>query len=101
MSDEIRPMTYAAVEATIAREEARRAENAGKGYRCGNCADTGIVPAPEPYGSWGCTWACGCVVDRLHAAFAADTGKDWWEAFAEYSAWLARRRAKDGSDARS
>lgn len=59
---EIRPMTYAAVRASIARDARIRAENAGKGYRCDLCADTGVVPAPEPYGSWGCTWKCLCQV---------------------------------------
>lgn len=58
MDDEIRPMTYAAVHATTAKTEARKAANRDTGVTCANCGDTGVVPAPEPYGSWGCTWAC-------------------------------------------
>lgn len=62
--DEVRPMTYAAVRATIEKTEQRKVENAGKGYACLDCADTGVVPAPEPYGSWGCTWLCMCRVSK-------------------------------------
>lgn len=62
MSADIKPLTWTAVRQTQEKEQTRRAENVGKGHRCDNCADTGIVPAPEPYGSWGCTWRCSCVL---------------------------------------
>lgn len=58
IGDEMRPLTYAAVDATMAARNARIEGNQGKGFRCTNCADTRVVPAPEPYGSWGCTWPC-------------------------------------------
>jgi hypothetical protein len=56
--NEIRPMTYRAVAATKAATDARVKANEGKGFACVNCADTGMVPAPEPYGSMGAKWPC-------------------------------------------
>lgn len=52
-------MTWEAVEATARRAEHDKAENAKIGtFICNRCADTGIIPAPEPYGLWGCKWFC-------------------------------------------
>lgn len=59
MSGNMKPMTWEAVEATAKLAEEARAKNAERGtFACNRCADTKIVPAPEPYGSWGCTWPC-------------------------------------------
>lgn len=67
MSDDMKPMTWEAVRATTQLAEEARAKNAAVGgFACNRCADTRIVPAPEPYGSWGCTWPCPeCAQDDI------------------------------------
>lgn len=55
----MKALSQEAIEATRKQADLDKAENAKKGnFICNRCADTGIIPAPEPYGSIGCEWFC-------------------------------------------